>query len=120
MPDKFYQYTVIDEGSRERFIFPFKEKSSHSTVQFLQMAIKHFGYQPQILQTDNGFEFTHFRETKQIHPLDSICQKLGIEHKCIRPRTPRHNGKVERSHRNDKELFTNISSFTHTKTSSNK
>ncbi len=62
MPDKFYQYTVIDEASRERFIFPFKEQSSHSTVQFLQMAIKHFGYQPQILQTDNGFEFTHFRK----------------------------------------------------------
>uniref|UniRef100_UPI003F68C5F5 DDE-type integrase/transposase/recombinase n=1 Tax=Streptococcus pluranimalium TaxID=82348 RepID=UPI003F68C5F5 len=105
MPDKFYQYTVIDEASRERFIFSFKEQSSHSTVQFLQMAIKHFGYQPQILQTDNSFEFTHFRETKQIHPLDILCQKLGIEHKCIRPRTPRHNGKVERSHRNDYERF---------------
>ena len=105
MPDKFYQYTVIDEASRERFIFPFKEQSSHATVQFLQMAIKHFGYQPQILQTDNGFEFTHFKGTKQIHPLDILCQKLGIEHKCIRPRTPRHNGKVERSHRNDNERF---------------
>ncbi|WP_438838996.1 DDE-type integrase/transposase/recombinase [Streptococcus pluranimalium] len=105
IPDKFYQYTVIDEASRERFIFPFKAQSSHSTVQFLQVAIKHFGYQPQILQTDNGFEFTHFREIKQIHPLDILCQKLGIEHKCIRPRTPRHNGKVERSHRNDNERF---------------
>ncbi|WP_277281560.1 transposase, partial [Streptococcus hyointestinalis] len=34
LPDKFYQYTVIDEASRERFIFPFKEQSSYSTVQF--------------------------------------------------------------------------------------
>lgn len=105
MPDNFYQYTVIDEASRERFLFPFKEQSSHSTVQFLNMAIKHFGYQPKILQTDNGFEFTHFRETKQVHPLDLLCLKLGIKHKCIRPRTPRHNGKVERSHRNDNERF---------------
>ena len=105
MPDNFYQYTVIDEASRERFLFPFKEQSSHSTVQFLNMAIKHFGYQPKILQTDNGFEFTHFRETKQVHPLDILCLKLGIEHKCIRPRTPRHNGKVERSHRSDNERF---------------
>ena len=32
LPDKFYQYTVIDEASRERFIFPFKEQSSYSTV----------------------------------------------------------------------------------------
>ncbi|HFI0057528.1 TPA: DDE-type integrase/transposase/recombinase, partial [Streptococcus suis] len=105
LPDKFYQYTVIDEASRERFIFPFKEQSSYSTVQFLKMAIKHFGYKPKILQTDNGFEFTHFKETKQVHPLDLLCQELGIEHKLIRPRTPRHNGKVERSHRNDNRRF---------------
>ncbi|MGX7777123.1 DDE-type integrase/transposase/recombinase [Streptococcus pluranimalium] len=105
LPDKFYQYTVIDEASRERFIFPFKEQSSHSTVQFVMMAIKYFGYKPKIIQTDNGFEFTHFRETKQVHPLDILCQEMGIEHKLIRPRTPRHNGKVERSHRNDNRRF---------------
>ena len=105
IPDKFYQYTVIDEASRERFIYPFKEQSSHSTVQFLKLAIRHFGYQPKILQTDNGVEFTHFRETKQVHPLDLLCEELGIEHKCIKPRTPRHNGKVERSHRNDNKRF---------------
>lgn len=105
LPDKFYQYTVIDEASRERFIYPFKEQSSYSTVQFLKMAIKHFGYKPKIIQTDNGFEFTHFKETKQVHPLDLLCQELGIEHKLIRPRTPRHNGKVERSHRNDNQRF---------------
>lgn len=105
LPDKFYQYTMIDEASRERFIFPFKEQSSHSTVQFVKMAIKHFGYQPKTIQTDNGFEFTHFKETKKVHPLDVLCEQLGIEHKCIRPRTPRHNGKVERSHRNDNRRF---------------
>ncbi len=31
--------------------------------------------------------------------------KLGIKHKLIRPYTPRHNGKVERSHRKDNEEF---------------
>ena len=96
---------MIDEASRERFISPFKELSSHSTVQFVKMAIKYFKYQPKIIQTDNGVEFTHFKETKQIHPLDILCQKLDIEHKCIRPRTPRHNGKVERSHPNDNRRF---------------
>ena len=34
-----------------------------------------------------------------------LCLYFGIEHKLIRPRTPRHNGKVERSHRNDNERF---------------
>ncbi|MBQ2021367.1 MAG: integrase core domain-containing protein, partial [Peptococcaceae bacterium] len=33
------------------------------------------------------------------------------EHKLIRPRTPRHNGKVERSHRNDQERFYNYLKF---------
>ncbi|WP_128833656.1 DDE-type integrase/transposase/recombinase [Streptococcus troglodytae] len=105
MPDKFYQYTIIDEASRERFIFPFKEQSSHSTIQFVKMAIRHFGYKPKIIQTDNGFEFTHFKENKHVHPLDILCRELSIEHKLIRPRTPRHNGKVERSHRNDNRRF---------------
>ena len=40
-----------------------------------------------------------------------MCSEIGIEHKRIRPRTPRHNGKVERSHRNDQERFYNHMSF---------
>ncbi len=43
--------------------------------------------------------------------MDALCQKLCIEHKLIRPRTPRHNGKVERSHRNDQERFYKHLSF---------
>ena len=31
--------------------------------------------------------------------------ELGIHHKLIRVFTPRHNGKVERSHRKDNEYF---------------
>ena len=110
-PDKFYQYTMIDEASKERFIYPFKEQSSYSTVQFVQMAISYFGYKPKIIQTDNGFEFTHFKNTKRIHPLDVLCNQLNIRHQLIRPRTPRHNGKVERSHRNDNERFYKYLSF---------
>ena len=105
IPDKFYQYTIIDEASRERFIYPYKEQSSFSTVDFLKRAFCYFGYIPKIIQTDNGFEFTYFRETNRIHPLDVLCDSLGIIHKTIKPRTPRHNGKVERSHRNDSERF---------------
>lgn len=111
VPQKFYQYTVIDEASRERFIFPYMEQSSHSTKDFLLRAITHFGYKPEILQTDNGTEFTYIKKTDRIHPLDVLCAKLDITHKLIRPRTPRHNGKVERSHRNDQERFYNHMSF---------
>jgi len=108
---KFYQYTIIDEASRERFIYPYKEQSSYSTVDFVKRAIVYFGYKPKIIQTDNGGEFTHIAKTDKIHPLDYLCASLNIEHKLIRPRTPRHNGKVERSHRNDQNRFYNYLSF---------
>lgn len=109
--NKAYQYTMVDEATRERFIYPYEENSSYSTVDFVLRAISYFGYAPQIIQTDNGPEFTHWKNTKRVHPLDVLCQKLNISHKLIRPRTPWHNGKVERSHRNDQERFYNHLSY---------
>lgn len=105
MPDKFYQFTMIDEASRERFIYPYKEQSSYSTIDFVKRAIIYFGYKPETIQTDNGHEFTFTMKTDRIHPLDNLLNELGIIHKLIKPRTPRHNGKVERSHRNDQQRF---------------
>ena len=105
LPDKFYQYTVIDEASRERFIYPYKEQSSYSTIDFIKRAITYFGYKPETIQTDNGQEFTYTMKTDKIHPVDVFLNSLNIHHKLIKPRTPRHNGKVERSHRNDQQRF---------------
>lgn len=48
---------------------------------------------------------------KKLHPLGALCLKLDIDHHKIKPRTPRHNGKVERSHRNDNERFYNYLEF---------
>ena len=109
--DKFYQYTMIEEATRERFIYAYKEQSSYSTVDFVKRAITYFRYAPEIIQTDNGSEFTHTSKTKRVHPLDVLCNQLNIQHKTIRPATPRHNGKVERSHRSDQERFYNYLSF---------
>ena len=111
VPQKFYQYTMIDEASRERFIYPYMEQSSYSTVDFVKRSMDYFGYKPQIIQTDNGVEFTHPKKTNRIHSLDILCNELDITHKLIRPRTPQHNGKVERSHRNDQERFYNFLLF---------
>ena len=105
--ERFYQYTMIDEASRERFIYAYLELSSYSTQDFVKRAIIYFGYAPEIIQTDNGSEFTHTSKTDRIHPLDLLCLQLDIQHKTIRPKTPWHNGKVERSHRNDQERFYN-------------
>ena len=109
--ERFYQYTMIDEASRERFIYPYKEQSGYSTEDFIKRAIVYFGYKPETIQTDNGSEFTNFSNTNRVHAMDVLCQELGIKHKLIRPRTPWHNGKVERSHRNDQERFYNYLSF---------
>ena len=109
--ERFYQYTMIDEASRERFIYPYKEQSGYSTMDFIRRAIVYFEYKPEMIQTDNGAEFTNFSNTNRVHAMDVLCQKLGIKHKLIRPRTPWHNGKVERSHRNDQERFYNHLSF---------
>ena len=103
----FFQYTMIEEASRKRFIYAYTEQSSFSTVDFVKRAITYFGYVPQTIQTDNGGEFRHTAKTKRVHPLELFCQKNGIIHKTIRPRTPWHNGKVERSHRSDQERFYN-------------
>ena len=109
--EKFYQYTMLEEASRERFIYAYKENSSYSTIDFVKRAIAYFGYSPKIIQTDNGSEFTHTAKTARVHPLDKLCSELHITHKLIRPRTPWHNGKVERSHRNDQERFYNHLKF---------
>lgn len=107
----FFQYTCIDEASRERYIFHYMEQSPQNSVNFVKRCIRYFGYKPKIIQTDNGMEFCFFRDVKKVHPLDSLCSSLNISHKRIKPRTPRHNGKVERSHRNDQERFYNTLKF---------
>ena len=49
--------------------------------------------------------------TMKISPLDKVLQALKIPHILIPPRAPRHNGKVERSHRNDQRYFYNWETF---------
>jgi transposase len=105
---KFYQYTAIDEYSRLRYIEAFEEKSTYSSAVFLKNMIRFFGFTVECVQTDNGFEFTNrFSQSKRDIPtlFETTAAHLGIRHKLIRPYTPRHNGKVERSHREDQKRF---------------
>ena len=108
--EKDYQYTIIDEATRERFIYPYQEQTTYSTIDFLKRAFVYFGYLPGIIQTDNGTEFTTPAIAKKttVCPVDMFLEKFGIKHQLIRPHTPRHNGKVERSHRSDQESFYNF------------
>ena len=109
---KYYQYTCIDEASRERSIYHYTEHTPANTVDFTKRCILFYGYKPNEIQTDNGIEFTWNQEKiKKIHPLQEFCINENIYHHKIKPRTPRHNGKVERSHRNDNERFYSFLKF---------
>ena len=105
---KFYQYTAIDEYSRFRYLEAFEEHSSHSSKIFLEHMLKAFKFKVECVQTDNGTEFTKRLGSSKKPTLTSFEKKLKelkIKHKLIKPYTPRHNGKVERSHRKDNEYF---------------
>ena len=104
---KFYQYTAIDEYSRFRYVEAFEEHSTYSSAMFIENMLNAFKFRVECIQTDNGMEFTkRLCAGKQTPTLFEISlQKHNIQHKLIRPFTPRHNGKVERSHRKDNEYF---------------
>ena len=111
---KFYQYTAIDEYSRFRYLEAFEEHSTYSSAVFLEHLIKAFPFPIKCVQTDNGAEFTkRLLPTERRTPtlFEARLKQCGIEHHLIRPYTPRHNGKVERSHRKDNEYFYATHSF---------
>jgi len=47
----------------------------------------------------------------RLHALDVLCQKYNIIHYLIDPGKPAQNGKVERSHRTDQEMFYERNTF---------
>ena len=114
---RLFQYTAIDEFTRLRFLAAYPEQSTYSSADFLNKLVRWYarkGIQIECIQTDNGFEFTNrFSNSKRDIPtlFERTAHKLGIRHKLIRPYTPRHNGKVERSHREDQKRFYSCHSF---------
>ena len=114
---RLYQYTAIDEFTRLRFLAAYPEQSTYSSADFLKKLFKWYarrGIRVECVQTDNGFEFTNrFSNSKRDLPtlFETTAAQLGIRHKLIRPYTPRHNGKVERSHREDQKRFYSCHSF---------
>ena len=120
---KLYQYTCIDECSRKRFTYIYDRVLAKNAKDFMKRCIVFFGYKPVIVQTDNGVEFCTFTEKNErkehkknkgeySHKFTNFLYKQGIRHDLIKVATPRHNGKVERSHRTDNQCFYAHQSFT--------
>jgi transposase InsO family protein len=94
---KHYQFTAIDDCTRLRVLRIYPRLNQKTAIQFADYVLEKLPFQVQQIQTDNGPEFgTSFH----YHLLDK-----GVGHRYIKPRTPRLNGKVERSHRIDAEEF---------------
>ena len=114
---RLFQYTAIDEFTRLRFLAAYPEQSTFSSADFLRKLVRWYarrGIRVECVQTDNGPEFTNrFLTGRQDSPslFEKTAAELGIRHKLIRPYTPRHNGKVERSHREDQKRFYSCHSF---------
>ena len=108
--ERFYQYTAIDEYTRIRYTWFTNEHSTYMSSEFAKRLVRYFPFKIKTIKTDNGFEFTNrlnwnkkMQETKTL--FETTLEELGIEYKKIKPYTPKENGRVERSHRNDQERF---------------
>ncbi len=111
---QLYQYTAIDCCSRLRLVQLSEDLSLATAKAFAQYVLSTFPFSVRCVQTDNDSIFTHWytagpktpldRPVKP-HPFTEMCRSFGAHHRLIPPRTPRLNGKVERSHQTDDQEF---------------
>lgn len=111
---QYYQFTAIDCASRWRYLEIHDDFGNGSAIAFLNRLIAIAQFRIRAVKTDNGSTFTNRYTGYQksinplnprLHPFDLECQKLNIIHYLIDPGKPAQNGKVERSHRTDQEMF---------------
>jgi transposase InsO family protein len=86
-------HSVIDDHTRIAFTELHEDERADTVTAFLERALafyRRLGIQPRRVQTDNHFSYIRNRS------LAELLAAEGISHHTIKPRTPRHNGKVER------------------------
>jgi transposase InsO family protein len=119
VPDKisgrrYYQFTAIDCASRWRYLKIYSDCGNGSAIAFVKRLIKIAPFRVRAIKTDNGSCFTNrytgYKKSSdpfnpRLHPLDIFLSSLNIIHYLIDPGKPAQNGKVERSHRTDQEMF---------------
>jgi transposase InsO family protein len=111
---QYYQFTAIDCASRWRYLKIYDNLGNEEAINFLDSLMVVAAFRIRAIKTDNGSCFTNRYTGYQkstdplnprLHPFDLLCQKLNILHYLIDPGKPNQNGKVERSHRTDQEMF---------------
>jgi transposase InsO family protein len=94
---RLYQFTAIDDCTRIRVLKVYDACNQRTAILFIDEVLRRLPFRVHVVQTDNGAEFQ-----SQFH---WHLERLDVRHVYIRPRTPRLNGKVERSHRVDDQEF---------------
>lgn len=117
---RYYQFTAIDCASRWRYLKIYDNYSNSDSIDFLETLIKVAPFRIRAIKTDNGSNFTN-RYTgylkssdpinPRLHEFDLFCQRYNIIHYLIDTGKPNQNGKVERSHRTDQEMFYDKNQF---------
>jgi len=101
---RIYMVGFIDDCTRFTFGKLWDGKGGFEASETLKELIRKYG-KPDLIQTDNGTEFTYryvselnctrIKKSKKAH-FEHLLEKLKINHHLIKPRTPQHNGKIER------------------------
>jgi transposase InsO family protein len=94
---RYFQYPAIDDATRIRALKIYKKHTQQNAIDFADYVIAKFPFRINTIRTDNGHEF----QVKFHWHLED----MGVRHAYIKPRTPRLNGKVERSHGTDQREF---------------
>lgn len=117
---QYYQFTAIDCASRWRYLKIYDDYSNYSSIKFLEELVRVASFRIRAIKTDNGSNFTNRYTGYQkstdpfnpkLHQFDILCQKYNIIHYLIDSGKPQQNGKVERSHRTDQEMFYDRNKF---------
>ncbi|WP_083428286.1 DDE-type integrase/transposase/recombinase [Murdochiella vaginalis] len=103
---RYYQITAIDEFSRKRVLKIVEEKSTYETTKFLDDLEESMGFSIHTIQVDNGCEFVNDEDrTNRESRFERAVKKKGWALRRTRPYPPWQNGKVERSHREDRHFL---------------
>lgn len=106
-----YAVIGIDDCSRLAAEHVSNSKGGCEALEALEKYTKTYG-NPKLVQTDNGVEFTYRyisemnasrKKQARLSGFEQFLLDNKIQHHLIKPRTPQHNGKVERFNRTLKQ-----------------
>ena len=111
---RYYQFTAIDCATRWRHLVIYDNIGNGEAIRFFEELKSIAPFRIMAIKTDNGSCFTNRYTGYQksadpmnprLHPLDLFLARNNVLHYLIDPGKPAQNGRVERSHRTDQEMF---------------